>query len=121
MTAAVEETRTGIGRVTRVIGPVVDAEFPRDAMPQIYAALKVDLGAEFLISQLFYDWSDFLDMEDYLRHKRGVKVPIIPGVLPFLSTKQIKRFTLLCGSKLPQPLRLKLVRAPHAMSHEPMS
>src|SRR5213595_2914879 len=43
MTAAVEETRTGIGRVTRVIGPVVDAEFPRDAMPQIYAALKVDV------------------------------------------------------------------------------
>ena len=43
MTAAVEETRTGIGRVTRVIGPVVDAEFPRDAMPEIYAALKVDV------------------------------------------------------------------------------
>src|SRR5438874_547736 len=43
MTAAVEETRTGIGRVTRVIGPVVDAEFPRDAMPEIYAALHVDV------------------------------------------------------------------------------
>ena len=43
MTAAVEETTTGVGRVTRVIGPVVDAEFPRDAMPEIYAALKVDV------------------------------------------------------------------------------
>src|SRR5262245_36855007 len=43
MTAAVEETRAGVGRVTRVIGPVVDAEFPRDAMPDIYAALKVDV------------------------------------------------------------------------------
>ncbi len=44
MTAAVEEeTRTATGRVTRVIGPVVDAEFPRDAMPEIYAALKVDV------------------------------------------------------------------------------
>src|SRR5256886_4632865 len=43
MTAAVEETRTGVGRVVRVIGPVVDAEFPRDAMPEIYAALKVDV------------------------------------------------------------------------------
>src|SRR5436189_4127162 len=43
MTAAVEETRTGVGRVVRVIGPVVDAEFPRDAMPDIYAALKVDV------------------------------------------------------------------------------
>ncbi len=32
-----------MGRVARVIGPVVDAEFPRDAMPEIYNALKVDV------------------------------------------------------------------------------
>src|SRR5215470_3925221 len=37
------ETSTGTGRVVRVIGPVVDAEFPRDAMPGIYNALKVDV------------------------------------------------------------------------------
>jgi methylenetetrahydrofolate reductase (NADPH) len=72
------------------------------------AAAKVEAGAEFLITQLFYDPSDFLDMEDYLRNKRGVKVPIIPGILPFLSTNQIKRFTLLCGSKIPGPLRVRL-------------
>jgi len=42
MTAAVE-TQTGVGRVVRVIGPVVDAEFPRDAMPNIYNALHVDV------------------------------------------------------------------------------
>src|SRR5215470_7601708 len=42
MTASVE-TKTGTGRVVRVIGPVVDAEFPRDAMPGIYNALKVDV------------------------------------------------------------------------------
>ena len=35
-------------------------------------------------------------------------MPIIPGILPFLSTEQIKRFTLLCGSKIPGPLRLRL-------------
>jgi F-type H+-transporting ATPase subunit beta len=40
MTAAVE-TETGVGRVVRVIGPVVDAEFPRDAMPDIFNALHV--------------------------------------------------------------------------------
>src|SRR2546423_14952268 len=43
MTAAVEETTTAVGRVVRVIGPVVDAEFPRDAMPEIYAALHVEV------------------------------------------------------------------------------
>src|SRR5438093_2787687 len=37
------QTKTAVGRVVRVIGPVVDAEFPRDAMPEIYAALQVDV------------------------------------------------------------------------------
>jgi len=72
------------------------------------SAAKVEAGAEFLITQLFYDWSHFLDMEDYLRNKRGVKVPIIPGILPFLGAEQIKRFTSLCGARVPQPLARKL-------------
>ncbi|WP_373312327.1 F0F1 ATP synthase subunit beta [Asanoa siamensis] len=45
MTATVEtETTTAAGRVVRVIGPVVDAEFPRDAMPEIYNALHVKVS-----------------------------------------------------------------------------
>src|SRR5918994_6628646 len=43
MTAVAEPTKTGVGRVVRVIGPVVDAEFPRDAMPEIFSALHVDV------------------------------------------------------------------------------
>lgn len=69
---------------------------------------KVEAGAEFLISQLFYNVEDFLAFEDYLRNKRGVKVPIVPGILPFLSTKQIKRFTSLCGAKLSDSLTRRL-------------
>ena len=65
------------------------------------SAQKVEAGAEFLITQLFYDVNDFLAYEDYLRHKRHVKVPIVPGILPFLNAAQIKRFTSLCGSNLP--------------------
>ena len=61
-------------------------------------------AADFLISQLFYNVEDFLEFEDYLRSEHGVKVPIVPGVLPFLTTAQIKRFTALCGSKLPESL-----------------
>jgi F-type H+/Na+-transporting ATPase subunit beta len=43
MTAATVDTKAGVGRVVRVIGPVVDVEFPRDAMPAIFNALKVDV------------------------------------------------------------------------------
>ena len=42
MTATAEETTT-TGRVARVIGPVVDIEFPADAMPEIYNKLEVDV------------------------------------------------------------------------------
>ncbi len=74
---------------------------------------KVEAGAEFLLSQLFYDANDFLEFEDYMRNRRGVKVPIIPGILPFLSTEQIKRFTSLCGSRLPEDLRRRLEANAH--------
>src|SRR3954452_18854844 len=47
MTATISETRpekqVGVGRVARVIGPVVDVEFPADSIPEMYNALKVDL------------------------------------------------------------------------------
>src|ERR1051325_4394757 len=46
MTAVAEPTKAetaGVGRVVRVIGPVVDAEFPRDAMPDIFNALHVEV------------------------------------------------------------------------------
>jgi len=62
---------------------------------------KVEAGAMAVFTQLFYDNRDFLEFEDHLRNKLGVKVPIVPGVLPILSTPQIKRFCGLCGAKLP--------------------
>jgi methylenetetrahydrofolate reductase (NADPH) len=68
------------------------------------SALKVEAGAEFLITQLFYDVNDFLAYEDYLRNRRHVRVPIVPGILPFLNAEQIRRFTRLCGAKLPDPV-----------------
>ncbi|HEX5271421.1 MAG TPA: methylenetetrahydrofolate reductase [NAD(P)H] [Gemmataceae bacterium] len=72
------------------------------------SALKIEAGAEYLITQLFYDVEDFLAYEDYLRNKRHVKAPIIPGIMPFLSTGQIKRITGLCGSKLPEGVQRRM-------------
>ena len=72
-----------------------------------HTKLKVTNGAEFLITQLFYDNNDFFDFVDRAR-KAGVTVPIIPGVLPILSTPQIRRFTSLCGAKIPATLDRQL-------------
>lgn len=73
-------------------------------------AAKVEAGAQFIITQLFYNIEDFLAYENYLRTKRGVKVPIIPGILPFLSGEQIKRFTRLCGARLPETVLQRIDR-----------
>jgi methylenetetrahydrofolate reductase (NADPH) len=65
-----------------------------------YTKQKVDKGADFLVTQLFYDNSDFFDFMDRAG-KAGINIPIIPGMLPILNTAQIRRFTGLCGAKIP--------------------
>ena len=74
-----------------------------------YTKLKVQKGADFLITQLFYDNSVFFDYVDRAR-RAGIENPIIPGVLPILSTSQIRRFTTLCGAKIPAALDRELER-----------
>jgi methylenetetrahydrofolate reductase (NADPH) len=68
---------------------------------------KVDAGADFIITQLFFDNRDFFEFRDHVT-KLGVKVPLVPGMLPILSASQIKKFTTLCGAKIPQPMMAKL-------------
>ena len=71
---------------------------------------KVDHGAEFILTQLFFDNAYYFEMADYLIGRLGVQAPITPGVLPILNTRQIKRFTALCGATLPAPLVAALDR-----------
>ncbi len=72
-----------------------------------YAKMKVDQGADFLISQLFLDNRYYFDFVDRAR-KIGITVPIVPGILPILNTAQIRRFTALCGAKIPPELDQRL-------------
>jgi len=68
---------------------------------------KIDAGADFVITQLFFDNADFFALRDFLT-KAGVKVPLVPGMLPILSASQIKKFTNLCGARIPAPMMAKL-------------
>jgi methylenetetrahydrofolate reductase (NADPH) len=81
---------------------------------------KVDAGADFIITQLFFDNADFFEFRDHLTGRLGVTVPILPGVISILSAAQIQKFTQLCGAKIPFPLaaRLEQLRADDAACAE---
>ena len=61
---------------------------------------KVDAGADIVITQLFYDNTDYFNFCDRCE-TAGIEVPIVPGILPVTNLAQIQRITSLCGSKLP--------------------
>ena len=69
---------------------------------------KIDAGADFVLTQLFFDNADFYEFRDHLTGKLGVTVPIVPGIVPILSSSQIKRFTALCGARIPAALGARL-------------
>jgi methylenetetrahydrofolate reductase (NADPH) len=68
---------------------------------------KIDCGADFVITQLFFDNRHYFECRDFLA-AQGVDAPIVPGILPILSTSQIKRFVGLCGAAMPPALLAEL-------------
>jgi methylenetetrahydrofolate reductase (NADPH) len=73
-----------------------------------YLKEKLQAGADYVITQLFFDNSDFLEFRDHLTRQLGVSVPIVPGIVSILSATQIKRFTALCGARIPTALQVRL-------------
>jgi methylenetetrahydrofolate reductase (NADPH) len=80
-------------------GKLVDWSYLRD---------KIAAGADFVITQLFFDNKDFYEFRDHLTKKLDVKVPLVPGIIPILSGSQIKRFTAMCGARIGAALAAKL-------------
>ena len=72
-----------------------------------YFKKKVDAGADFAITQMFFDNKYFYDYLE-LCEKAGINIPIIPGIMPITNFKQIRKFALMCGATIPEELVKKL-------------
>jgi len=72
--------------------------------------MKVDVGADYIITQLFFNNEDFFRFRDEAA-EIGIHVPIIPGVMPITSLKQVKKMTEMCGAAIPSNLLAKLEKA----------
>ncbi|BET67311.1 methylenetetrahydrofolate reductase [NAD(P)H] [Opitutales bacterium ASA1] len=71
---------------------------------------KVDAGAGFVTTQLFFENDAYFRFVERCR-RAGITIPILPGIMPALSTKSIQRMTELCGASLPSRLARRLAIA----------
>jgi methylenetetrahydrofolate reductase (NADPH) len=65
---------------------------------------KVEAGADFLVTQLFFENAHYFTFVERAR-AAGIAVPILPGIMPVQTVEQIERMTAMCGATMPRTLR----------------
>lgn len=68
---------------------------------------KIDAGADSAITQYFYNTDAYFRFLEACQ-RRGIKAPIVPGVMPIYNFTQLSRFSNVCGAEIPRWLRLRL-------------
>lgn len=89
--------------------PEKHPEAPSAEVDLAHLVRKVEAGAEFLITQLFFDPADYFGFVDRAR-AAGIQVPIVPGIMPVVSSANARRMAQLGGSRIPDALEAQLTR-----------
>jgi methylenetetrahydrofolate reductase (NADPH) len=72
-----------------------------------YLKVKAEAGADFFVSQLFFDNEHFFEFERRAR-AAGIDVPVLPGLMPITNFAQIQRFVAMCGATIPPKLHVEM-------------
>lgn len=89
--------------------PEVHPEAPSLDVDLANLKRKVDAGADFITTQLFFSNEAFYRFRDRT-WSMGIRIPILPGIFPILNYKQVHRIVSLCGAAIPRPLGEKIER-----------
>jgi methylenetetrahydrofolate reductase (NADPH) len=76
-----------------------------------FLKLKIDKGAEYIITNYFYDNSYFFNFVDICR-KTGIEVPILPGIMPIFSIKMMERLAKMCGATITEEIQAGIAALP---------
>ena len=90
--------------------PAPHPESPSFAEDRRCTAEKMRAGADFALTQLFFDAREYEDLVSHLRGQ-GITTPVIPGILPIQSFDSLRRVLSLCGANIPGKLYLALEKA----------
>ena len=90
--------------------PGAHPESPTFSSDIAYTKVKLDAGADFIVTQLFFDVREYFAMVERMRNM-GVTKPVLPGILPIQSLESIRRLLQMCGANIPGKLYLALEEA----------
>ena len=109
LVAFAREQQPGMG-IGVAAYPAPHPESATFAQDRLHTANKLRAGADFALTQLFFDAREYEDLVSHLRGQ-GITTPAIPGILPIQSFDSLRRVLSLCGANIPGKLYLSLEKA----------
>ena len=109
LVAFAREQQPGMG-ISVAAYPAPHPESRTFAEDRLHTANKLRAGADFALTQLFFDAREYEDLVSHLRGQ-GITTPVIPGILPIQSFDSLRRVLSLCGANIPGKLYLSLEKA----------